>query len=292
MKDAAETTGAVVDIPRPASSVVLLRDADDGFEVLLLRRHGQSEVLGGNFVFPGGKVDRADAGLDAARHLDAPVQLLHQRLGESDVDAATAAGLYVAAARETFEESGLLLSPGVSSGQCAEAAARLADGMDFNAVLAALDLRLHCSALLPWSRWITPVRSTHKRFDTRFFAARAPAEGVARHDGREMTETLWLPPRQALERYWDGAITLAPPQIMTLAHLSRFGSVDAALDDARGRRPALIEPHILGETPARVMCYPGDPTHPVQQRAMPGPLRLTQRGKRAEPDEGFEAFFG
>jgi 8-oxo-dGTP pyrophosphatase MutT (NUDIX family) len=292
VESSAPPSRAAVDQPRPAASVILLRDAADGPEVLLLRRHGQSEVLAGNFVFPGGKVDRADAGLDTALHLDAPLQLLHERLGEAEVDPATAAGLYVAAVRETFEESGLLLAPGISPAQCAEAAARLADGMDFNAVLAALGLRLQCSALVPWSRWITPVQSLHKRFDTRFFAVRAPAEGVARHDGREMTETVWLRPRRALESYWDGAMSLAPPQLMTLAHLTRFGTVEAALDDARRRRPALIEPHILFEMNARVMCYPGDESHPVRERAMPGPLRLVTRGPRVEPQDGFEAFFG
>jgi len=291
--DSKTTPGAAtVDQPRPASSVILLRDAADGPEVLLLRRHGQSEVLAGNFVFPGGKVDRADAGLDPDRHIDAPVQLLHERLGESAVDAATAAGLYVAAVRETFEECGLLLAADASPASSTEAAAMLADGRDFNAVLSALGLRLQCSALAPWSRWITPVKSPHKRFDTRFFAVRAPAEGVARHDGREMTETLWLRPRQALQGYWDGAMSLAPPQIMTLAHLARFGSVDAALADAQARRPALIEPHILGEMDARVMCYPGDEAHPVRERAMPGPLRLFTRGPRVEPQDGFEGFFG
>jgi 8-oxo-dGTP pyrophosphatase MutT (NUDIX family) len=277
--------------PRPAASVVLLRDAGDGVEVLMLKRHGLSDVLGGAFVFPGGKLDANDAALHAGDHLDAPAQLLHQRLGEAGVDEATAAGLYVAAIRETFEESGLLLAHGLSPDAAAEAAARLRDGVAFNAMLSALGLRLQCGALVPWSRWITPPGSLNKRFDTRFFAARAPADGVARHDGRETTETVWLRPRPALQSYWEGAMPLAPPQIMTLAHLARYDSVDQALADARSRPPALVEPHILFEGDMRVMCYPGDAEHPVAARAMPGPLRLVMRNQRIEPMDGFEAFF-
>ena len=277
--------------PRPAATVVLLRDASEGPEVLMLKRHGSSDVLAGVFVFPGGKVDAADAALDADAHLDEPVQRLHERLGEAAVDNATAAGLFVAAVRETFEESGLLLADDDAPARAAEAAAQLADGVPFNAMVAALGLRLRCSALVPWSRWITPWNSLNKRFDTRFFAARAPAGGVARHDGHETTESVWVRPRAALEGYWDGTLSLAPPQIMTLAHLSRFASVEAALQDARGRPPALVEPLISEAGELRTMCYPGDPDHAVGVRAMPGPLRLVVRDKRCEPLEGFEGFF-
>lgn len=278
-------------VPRPAASVVLLRDAADGPEVLMLKRHGESDVHANAYVFPGGKVDAADAALAVDAHLDSPLAQLHLQLGETGVDAATAAGLHVAALRETFEESGLLLALGASPRQLAEASERLAGGVPFNAMLAALGLRLQSSALVPWSRWITPVRGPNKRFDTRFFAARAPAQGVARHDGRETTESAWLRPRRALEGYWEGRMMLAAPQILTLAHLARFASVAAALDDARLRPPSLIEPHLMREGEWEVMCYPGDAAHPIQVRAIPGPTRLTVRDRRAEPEGGFEGFF-
>jgi 8-oxo-dGTP pyrophosphatase MutT (NUDIX family) len=272
---------AAARVPRPAASVVMLRDGSDGLEVLMLKRHGLSEVHGGAFVFPGGKVDAEDAVLQGQGHLDAPAQLLHRRLGEAGVDEATAAGFFVAAIRETFEESGLLLAHDLSPQAAAEAAACLREGVGFNAMLATLRLRLQCDALVPWSRWITPPDSPNKRFDTRFFAVRAPAGGEARHDGRETTETVWLRPRPALQSYWDGAMQLAPPQIMTLAHLARYDNVDQALTEARGRPPALIEPHIKFEAGMRIMCYPGDAEHPVAARAM----------QRVEPAEGFDAFF-
>lgn len=276
---------------RAASTLILLRDADHGPQVLMLKRHGLSDVLGGAFVFPGGKLDAQDAELDAAAHLDESAQALHARLGERDIDAATAAGLYVAALRETFEESGLLLAEDLAAGLAERARERLLAGAAFNELLAEMGLRLRAGALAPWSRWVTPPDSPNKRFDTRFFVARAP-EGLVRHDERETTEARWVQPREALQHYWAGELTLAPPQIMTLAHLSCHGSVDSVLAEARGRLPVLIQPHVIRAGECRTMCYPGDELHPVRERAMPGPLRLFTRGTRYEPQDGFEGFFG
>lgn len=275
---------------RAASTLILLRDAADGVEVLMLKRHGLSETLGGAFVFPGGKLDAPDAELQDTKHLDETSEALHARLGENDIDAATAVGLYVAALRETFEECGLLLAEDLAAARAEEAQARLASGMAFNTLLAEMNLRLRAGALAPWSRWITPPDSPNKRFDTRFFVARAP-EGLARHDERETTEARWVLPRPALQSYWQGELTLAPPQIMSLAHLARHASVDSVLAEARGRMPALIQPHVIREGEGRTMCYPGDDLHPVRERAMPGPLRLFTRGSRFEPEDGFEGFF-
>lgn len=275
---------------RAASTLILLRDSDTGPQVLMLKRHGLSEVLAGAFVFPGGKLDAPDAELMDSPHLDEAAPVLHARLGEHDIGTALAVGLYVAALRETFEESGLLLAEDLAPARAEEALVRLADGMAFNTLLAEMGLRLRVGALAPWSRWITPPDSPNKRFDTRFFVARAP-EGLARHDERETTEARWVQPRPALQSYWRGELTLAPPQIMTLAHLARHRSVDSALAEARGRLPALIQPHVIRDPEGRTMCYPGDALHPVRERAMPGPLRLLTRGQRYEPADGFEAFF-
>ena len=90
---------------RPAATVIMLRDGGSGLEVFVLKRHGLSDVLGGAFVFPGGKVDAADACLDTVAHLDQPLSDLHRALNESDIDVLTAASLYVAAVREVFEGS-------------------------------------------------------------------------------------------------------------------------------------------------------------------------------------------
>ncbi|MDZ4357935.1 MAG: NUDIX hydrolase [Variovorax sp.] len=271
--------------------MILLRDAAPGLEVLMLKRHGASRTLGGASVFPGGKVDANDGRLDASTHFDVPVAVLHARLGEAGIDAAAAAGLYVAALRETMEECGVLLAHGVGAEACAVAASRLRTGSSFNDMLAELRFRLMTGRMAPWSRWITPEHSLNRRFDTRFFVARVPADHRACHDGQETTESVWVGPRAALETYWGGGMTLAPPQIMTLAALARYDSVDAVLEAGLARRPPLIQPCVLGDGEARVMCYPGDEAHPVSRRAMPGPLRLFVRNERYEPQTGFDGFF-
>ena len=292
-----ELNSAIVSTaPLPAASIVMLRDAADGLEVFLMQRHGLSDVLGGAYVFPGGKLDANDAELDMQAHLDQSVEQLHRALNEPETDARRAAALYVAGLREAFEESGVLFAQGMGAGEAvdfAQAGALLRQGHAFDEVLALLRLRLSTREMVPWSRWITPrVPSvSFKRFDTRFFVAAAPADQVARHDNRETTQSMWLRPRAALEQYWAGSIELAPPQIMGLAHLARHASVAEVLDSARGRLPPVIAPEPFDDEGTRVICYPGDERHSVRERALPGPTRLAYRNKRFEPPGGFEALF-
>jgi 8-oxo-dGTP pyrophosphatase MutT (NUDIX family) len=279
-------------LPRAAASVVLLRDAPGaGLQVLLLRRHGRAAVLGGAHVFPGGKVDAADAALDAPQHLDQTPATLHASLGEPALDEPAACALYVAAAREVFEECGVLMVHGTPRLQPDDAAG------PFNGMLARHGLRLATRDMAPWSRWITPVASTmnnmaNSRFDTRFFVAVLPAGQTALHDGHENTESAWLGPREALQRYWDGAITLAPPQIMSLAHLSRHADTASVLHAARQQRPPVIQPEPIQIDGLRAVCYPGDASHPVRERALPGPTRLVWRNERFEPVDGLAALLG
>jgi 8-oxo-dGTP pyrophosphatase MutT (NUDIX family) len=278
---------------RPAATVVMLRDGDAGLEVFLLKRHGLADVLGGAYVFPGGKVDAADAQLDMLRHLDTAPEGLPARLNEAAIDPLTAAGLHVAAIREAFEESGVLFAEAATADVARRANALLREGRAFADVLLQLQLRLGASRLLPWSRWITPVMPTvmNKRFDTRFFVAAAPEGQVAAHNDHESTEGVWIAPRTALERYWARQIELAPPQIMSLAHLSRHGNVRSVLDAARLRPPPVIQPEPFDENGLRTICYPGDERHSVRERALPGPTRLTYRDKRFEPAGGLDALF-
>ena len=276
---------------RAAATLVMLRDAPAGLEVFLIKRHGLSDVLGGACVFPGGKVDRGDAELDMQAHLDQPPELLHELLGEPEIEPMSAAGLYVAVLREAFEETGVLYAGGADTAVAVQATALLREGRAFDEVIAMLALRLQASALVPWSRWITPLVPSHqqKRFDTRFFVAGVPGDQVATHDNHEATESVWLTPRSALQQYWDRTIQLAPPQIMSLVHLSRHRTVASVLAQARARRPPLVQPEPVDHGGMRVLCYPGDPEHSVRERALPGPTRLQYREQRFEPVGGFEA---
>ncbi|NBT91865.1 MAG: NUDIX domain-containing protein [Betaproteobacteria bacterium] len=254
--------------PRDAATVVILRDGAQGLEVFLVKRHGLSDVLGGAYVFPGGKLDAADCAPDTHRHLDQDRAQLHAALGEPGTAPDLASGLFVAALRETYEEAGVLFAHGA-------------------------DVRLQTQAVHPWSRWITPRMPsvTNKRFDTRFFIAVLPPGQQAAHDNVEATESAWLRPRAALEQYWAREIELAPPQIMSLAHLARYSTAAEAMAQARSQLPPLIMPEAFQENDERVICYPGHPRHPVPARALPGPLQLFWRNKRFEPAGGFDALF-
>ena len=130
---------------------------------------------------------------------------------------------------------------------------------------------------------------TNKRFDTRFFITQVPADQTARHDEHETTETLWIGPREALLRYWNHEIELAPPQIMSLVHLSRHANAQSALAEARNRKPPVVQPEPFEQDGIRTICYPGDPRHSMAEPAFPGPSRLMFKNKRFEPELGLAA---
>ena len=279
--------------PRAAATVVMLRDTRQGLEVLLIKRHDKSDVLGGAHVFPGGKVDAGDPQLCTPDVLDQTPVALRGQLNEQHLSPTEAAAIFVAAARETFEESGILLVDGASAAQTLTARAMLRAGHDFASVLASTHLRLATCALRPWSRWVTPTMPSmmRKRFDTRFFVARMPAQQTAQHDNHEATASVWLTPRNALSRYWASDIDLAPPQIMSLVHLARHTDVRSVLHAAVTQPPPTIAPEPFDQDGMRITCYPGDPRHSTLTRALPGPTRLLYRNDRFEPESGFDAFF-
>lgn len=279
--------------PAPAATVVLLRDGTRGLEVLLVKRHGRSEVLGGAYVFPGGKLDEQDLGVEPSQ-LDLPPQDLRGAWGQDDLDPTMACGLFVAALRETFEECNLLLHPlrpdAVS--QVALLRQRLDAGQSFLPSLRDLGLMpLQTKQLLPWARWISPPMPSmsKRRFDTRFFMALAPDGQQAQHDAREITETLWIRPQDAIRAYWEDRMMLANVQLITLMELSRIATAREVLAIGRQRKPPVVRPEPFDEDGQRVVCYPGDPRHSQAQAVWRGPTRLTYRHGRFEPEGGLQA---
>lgn len=278
--------------PLDAATVVMLRDGPAGLQVLLMRRHQASNVLGGVYVFPGGKLDPEDLNPLWQEHLSQDSATLHQRLNEPDLPSERASGLFVAAMREAYEECRVLLgcaphaSPGVHPVLQA-----LQSGQSWHTAFQTQAMSLHTDALLPWCRWITPRQAsvTNKRFDTRFFVTQVPDDQLAEHDNHEATEVLWIHPRDALLRYWNREIELAPPQIMSLAHLCRHANAQSVLTEAHHRQPPVIEPEPYDQDGVRTICYPGDPRHSVRQAAFPGPSRLMFKNKRFEPEMGLSA---
>jgi 8-oxo-dGTP pyrophosphatase MutT (NUDIX family) len=279
MKFGPESAGTA-SVPRDAATVLLLRDAPGGFEVFMVKRSGLSDVLGEAHVFPGGKIDAADSAPAALARVRGLAELDTAALGE-DLPRERAAGMFVAAARETFEEAGVLLG-GCAGADLQAARARLNAKEDFAAVLAGLDASLDAAALVPWVRWVTPVMLA-KRFDARFFLAAAPAGQEALHDDHETVASVWLRPAQALDGYAAGTLQLAPATWMSLNHLAMFDGIAAALADARSRTPPVIQPHGFAIDGVRHLALPGDPLHPVREVAIPGPARLKWDGAKYLP---------
>lgn len=286
--------------PRASATVVLLRDAPQkGLEVFLLRRHADSAVLGGAYVFPGGKLDEADSSEHVLQHLDRAPHELHSSLAEPDIQISMAAGLYVAAIREALEECGVLYARTRNSDalahdvlQRAEWQKQLHAGNTFADVLASGDLQLDTHHLAPWSRWITPRMPsvTSKRFDTRFFVAVLPPNQTPIHDDIEAVDSIWLTPKEALFKYWDRSISMAPPQIMTLVNLLPYSGCASVLRAAQARKPSAVMPETFDEDGLRHICYPGDPQHSIKEKTMLGPTRLRFIEGRFEPKDGLGAF--
>lgn len=224
--------------PRPAATIVLMRDAEAALEVLLMRRNRNAGFVPGAYVFPGGRVDVADgdaAAIDLVDGLSADQSA--RRLGLDDPSAAMA--FYLAALREAFEETGILVGvrPDGSSPPSAAVDAAVNEVRDrlmtdllvFSDALSELECRIAGDAVEYIAHWITPIPEP-RRYDTRFFAARVPPGTEAIVDPREMTDALWLSPGEALHRCDEGTLPMVFPTIKTLEELERFNSVDAALD--------------------------------------------------------------
>jgi 8-oxo-dGTP pyrophosphatase MutT (NUDIX family) len=218
---------------------VLLRDVDASLEVLLLRRNRRAGFVPGMYVFPGGRVDASDADPAALSRLDdLTPDAAANRLDLRDA-IPPAIAYYLAAVREAFEETGILVGS-LEDGSAPPTAAadpavdRVRDQLmesriKFADALARMQCRMAGAALHYFAHWITPLREP-RRFDTRFFAARVEAGATPIVDPREMTDARWLAPAQALEEHFRGHLPMILPTVQTLQRLSTFSAVADALD--------------------------------------------------------------
>jgi len=234
--------------PAPASTVILLRDSSSGPEVLLLARHARSEFLPDNYVFPGGRVEAEDLEL-AERVAGLTRGEASARLGTVPADQAL--GFFVAAIRETYEESGILLARRRSRTELldADAAAALArhrldvqnGDASFRELVLGEDLVLAAELLSVHAHWITPEMSPI-RFDTIFFATQTPQGQKALHDGVELTDHVWLRPEEALADFRAKRRQMILPTWANLETLSGFPSAARALEASRVRPVVPILP--------------------------------------------------
>ena len=254
-------------VPSPAATLVLLRDRPaGGVECLLMRRHLKSKFAAGDFVFPGGKIDAGDNPEDAAhwcRGLD--MKAAARRLALENAPR-TALGYWIGAIRETFEEAGLLLAVDAAGRDVDITPPRFADHRKachrdnpaFWAMVRGEHLQLATDRLVYFAHWITPEEQP-LRFDTRFFAAPAPAGQEASGDDFEMTDLKWLTPQEAVAAQKRGEISLRNPTVKNLMLFDGARDTVHALDRLKDRVVTTIRPRVIMEGDQRRILMPGDP---------------------------------
>jgi 8-oxo-dGTP pyrophosphatase MutT (NUDIX family) len=247
-------------IPRPAATILLLRDGPAGIEVFMAVRHQGSSFMPGILVFPGGAVDPDDA---------APGLL--ESSGPLPDDAVSR----VAGVREVFEEAAFLLArpkgsadlvgqdrferflethrPGVCSGD-----------VQFSAVMAQEGLVPAIDLMVPFARWITPV-IRKKRFDARFYLARAPEGQVGAHDDRELINSRWTTVADALAAADRREIKLVFVTRSNLSLLAKSRTVDEALAAARARTVVAVQPQLVDSPDGPMLRIPAEAGYDINE---------------------------
>ena len=237
---------------RRATTVVVLRNGEGGLEVLLLRRHRRNVFLPDAWVFPGGRVDAADADVDPGRVMG--VEALAGVLACSQEEA-FAHG--VAGVRETMEEAGVWLGAGSPP---LSARDELSTGVDFGAWMAAHDLHIDLARFGAWAWWVTP-RGEPRRYDTRFLVIHwgGPPEHAV-HDSLETVGSGWFHPATcALQTIED--FPLAPPTWWTLKELSDYPCADAVMTACGDRKAKPVQPILDVSSGGLEVWLPGHHAH-------------------------------
>ncbi|MGD0142767.1 MAG: NUDIX hydrolase [Rhizomicrobium sp.] len=228
--------------PVPAATILLVRDAPNGLEVFMVKRHHQIDFVAGALVFPGGKAQRSDFDSELANYADG-VSAWSEEMR----------ALGVTAIREAFEESGILMARDGATGAFV-GNARLAALEPYRhklekAEISLLDmvraenLRIACDDLAHFAHWITP-ENMPKRFNTHFFLASSPIGHAGSHDGRESVDSVWIRPEDAIadRKKWNVIF----PTKLNLMKLARSKTVAEALEAARATPPVTVTPWVEG----------------------------------------------
>lgn len=275
----------MVAIPKKAATVILLRDREPiGVEVFLLKRHEKSSFMGGNFVYPGGRVDREDGSFELCAFTQGMTFEEAKNILGGTIPPEESFAHWVAGIRELFEEAGVLFAYEqggnllqIKSGgkqekfsnyrvQLQKGEITLCQMAREENLLFALD-QIHY-----YAHWITP-EARSERFDTRFFLSRYPSGQEASHDLKETTAGVWLTPQKALEENLKGEVVLSPPTLKTLEDLSRFKTIDEVFASLRNREIRPILPILTKISSGPLIIFPWDPEYQFYQRGeTPSPL--------------------
>ena len=233
---------------RPAATVMLVRDTAEGISVFLMRRHAAMEFAAGMTVFPGGGVDERDrdGGLAGRGAWYGPEP--HWWATRFGIEADLAEALVCAAARETFEESGVLFAGPAddpdsivrdASVYDRERAALEDRSLSFGDFLRAENLVIRADLLRPWSNWVTPKEERTRRYDTYFFVGALPEGQLADGENTETDQSGWARPETAIEDFAQGRALLLPP---TWSQLDSLAGRTVAEVLALERQIAAVEP--------------------------------------------------
>ena len=235
--------------PRPAATVMLIREGRDGsrgISVFLMRRHAAMEFAAGTVVFPGGGVDDRDRNAQIA-WTGPPPSWWAQRFG---IETELAEALVCAAARETFEECGVLFAgpaddPGGIVGDASvyrESRLALADRtLSFADFLRRENLVLRSDLLRPWANWVTPEAERTRRYDTFFFVGALPEGQRADGENTESDRAGWSTPQAAIDDFAGGRNFLLPPTWTQLDSLAGRTLADVL---AVERQIVPVQPHL------------------------------------------------
>jgi 8-oxo-dGTP pyrophosphatase MutT (NUDIX family) len=254
--------------------VAVIRDSAGGMETLFLLRPVEMEFVPRAQVFPGGRIDEADAGPEWDELTDVTAAEAAAMLGTAEAAGVTARAFLVGAAREVFEETGVLLGidgaavPG--AGWLSETRQKVhSGGATFAAVLREAGLQLDLRALTPFARWVTP-EALPRRYDTFFLAGAMPPNQEAVAAAGEIASLEWVTPADALARADSSEAYTLPPTRAALTALGRFQDVRSALAGlGEGADLAPILPRVVGgatgpgQQGIRVLM-PGEPGYEEQ----------------------------
>jgi len=238
---------------RPAATVILVRPADPGFEIFMLRRTSKAAFAGGMYVFPGGRVDPED---HFNKYRDVCTGPGAEQAAQAKALGSDHLGFWVAGIRESFEEAGLLLaydSEGRFLSFDAEQKAQMYADMreplhsaelSLHEICVAQNLRLAVDRIHYYNRVVTPL-GRPRRFDTRFFIAEAPVGQTGVHDDFETVDSVWIRPQDALEKFANEEFGLMRITQMQLTEMAEHDSVEALLAMARARQTFPVSRPVL-----------------------------------------------
>lgn len=201
-----------------AATLILMREGRSGPpELLMLERAATMAFAAGALVFPGGRVEAGD--FELAERLSGSTE--QEQLAQQ-----------IAAIRETIEEVGvaIALDPMPDPATLEMLRSGLLAGSSFSDLLAEAGIKLDPGTLTPFARW-RPPRKIARRFDTRFFIAKAPEEAIESADGLESVRTLWASARALLDDAEAGHHNIIFPTWCTLHRLAQFNSFAEAHAD-------------------------------------------------------------